>query len=365
MRPVRVSVPGKLILIGEHAVVYGRPALAAAIDKRLSVTVVPIGASGVSLSLPGIAHTEQTTWTEIAEHASRAFAAWSRFDTEPATDFSAVRGTEAAHLVKVALGAALSRAGLSPRELPGIEIDVRSNLPVGSGFGSSAAAAVGVLAAFEAAMGSATTGRDALLAAALDVERCQHGRPSGIDTETVVRGGLVWAERTTEHPDRLSFTTLDSASPLLSEIAVYDTGRPRESTGEVVAAVRRVRDRDPRRFDETLDRFERATRAFRTELETPSGSRRNLIDPIREAEACLDSMGAVPETVARRVRAIEEAGGAAKISGAGAASGESAGSLLVVMPEDGDAQAILEGYTRREVALGAQGLRIEESEEPG
>ncbi|HXU31070.1 MAG TPA: hypothetical protein VN851_10880 [Thermoanaerobaculia bacterium] len=365
MRPVRVSVPGKLILIGEHAVVYGRPALAAAIDKRLSVTLVPTGSGGVSLSLPGIAHAELTSWIEIAEHASRAFAAWRRFDGEPATDFSAVRGTEAAHLVKVALGAALSRAGLSPRELPGVEIDVRSHLPVGSGFGSSAAAAVGVLAAFEAAMGSATSGRDALLAAALDVERCQHGRPSGIDTETVVRGGLVWAERTAEHPDRLSFATLDSASPLLSEIAVYDTGRPRESTGEVVAAVRRVRDRDPRRFDETLDRFEWATRAFRAELETPAGCRRTLIGCLREAEACLEAMGAVPEAVARRVQAIEAAGGAAKISGAGAASGEAAGSMLVVAPEAGEAQAILEGYTRREVALGAQGLRIEEAEEHG
>ena len=182
MRTVRVSVPGKLILIGEHAVVYGRPALASAIDKRLTVTLVPSGSGGVSLSLPGLAHVEQTTWIEIGDHAARAFAAWNRFDAEPTTDFLAVRGTESAHLVKVALGAALSRAGLSPRELPGAEIDVRSDLPVGSGFGSSAAAAVGVLAAFAAAFDTLSAlpdDREALLAAALDVERCQHGRQIG------------------------------------------------------------------------------------------------------------------------------------------------------------------------------------------
>jgi mevalonate kinase len=356
VRSVRVSVPGKLILIGEHAVVYGRPALAAAIDRRLTVTLGPGGPGGVSLSLPGLAHAEKTSWPAIAEHAERSFAAWARFDSEPTADFSAVRGTEAAHLVKVALGAALSRSAFSPRELPNAEIAITSNLPVGSGFGSSAAAAVGVLAAFEAALGMASPGREALLAAALDVERCQHGRPSGIDTETVVRGGLVWAERTIEHPERLSFGTLAAASPLLSAIAVYDTGRPRESTGEVVAAVRRGRDRDPLRFADILDRFERATRAFRAEIENPAGTSERLIRSVREAQACLEAMGAVPEAVVRRVRAIEAAGGAAKISGAGAASGEAAGSVLVIAPEPLDALA---GWTRREVALGAHGLQIE------
>lgn len=358
MRSVRVSVPGKLILIGEHAVVYGRPALAAAIDRRLTVTLSP-GGSGVSLSLPGLAHAEKTSWPAIAEHAERAFAAWARFDSLPTADFSAVRGTEAAHLVKVALGAALSRSDLSPLELPDAEIDITSNLPVGSGFGSSAAAAVGVLAAFEAALGMVSPGREELLAAALDVERCQHGRPSGIDTETVVRGGLVWAERAAENSERLAFSSVSAdaaASPLLSAIAVYDTGRPRETTGEVVAAVRRVYHRDPRRFDETLDRFERAARRFKSELETPSGALDLLIDCLREAEACLEAMGAVPEAVVRRVRAIEAAGGAAKISGAGAATGEAAGSLLVIAPEPLDALA---GWTRREVALGAHGLQIE------
>lgn len=363
VRSVRASVPGKLILSGEHAVVYGRPALAAAIDRRLSVTFRPREGETVALDLPGLDHAERTTWAAIAAHADRAFCAWAKFDGEPAADFAAVRGTEAAHLVKVALGAAIGRSGLSPDELPGAAIDVRSDLSVGSGFGSSAAAAVGVLAAFEAALGlpAAAEGSEALLAAALDVERCQHGRPSGIDTETVVRGGLVWAERTAERSERLSFRSLAPASPLLSAIAVYDTGRPRESTGEVVAAVRRVRDRDPRRFDEILDRFERATREFKAALETPDGDRRTLIGCVREAEACLEAMGAVPDAVARRVRAIEAAGGAAKISGAGAASGEAAGSLLVVMPPD--TTPVLAGSTRREVALGAQGLRIEESEE--
>ena len=38
-KQVKVSAPGKIILSGEHAVVYGYPAILAAIDRRLSVEV--------------------------------------------------------------------------------------------------------------------------------------------------------------------------------------------------------------------------------------------------------------------------------------------------------------------------------------
>ena len=41
MEETIVSAPGKIILCGEHAVVYGYPAIVAAIDRRLEVKVFP------------------------------------------------------------------------------------------------------------------------------------------------------------------------------------------------------------------------------------------------------------------------------------------------------------------------------------
>src|SRR5206468_4044857 len=66
---IAVSVPGKLILMGEHAVVYGRPALAAAIDLRLTVQLSPLPARSPAgtlvLDLPGLPHAETTSWSAV------------------------------------------------------------------------------------------------------------------------------------------------------------------------------------------------------------------------------------------------------------------------------------------------------------
>ena len=51
-RRVRASAPGKLILMGEHAVVYGYPALTTAVDLRLEVTLEQGNAPGVAVQLP-------------------------------------------------------------------------------------------------------------------------------------------------------------------------------------------------------------------------------------------------------------------------------------------------------------------------
>ena len=53
-REVIISAPGKLMLFGEHAVVYGRPCLAAAVDSRITVSIQKINLQKVKIDAPQV-----------------------------------------------------------------------------------------------------------------------------------------------------------------------------------------------------------------------------------------------------------------------------------------------------------------------
>jgi mevalonate kinase len=348
--------------MGEHAVVYGRPALAAAIDLRLTVRIAsrPKGPAVIRLDLPCVPHAEETSWSAVLAYSRAARESWREYSREPGPDrFRAVRGEDPAHIVKAALGEAAEALGET--EPPGIDLRVESRLPIGSGFGSSAATAVGVVAAYLTFRGE-DLDSERIERLALEAERRQHGLPSGIDTATVLRGGLLWARRLPS--GELETERSAVRSPLLSRLRVYDTGTPPEPTGAVVAAVRALRDRDPARHERLLDGIEAAVRAFQDELARPEEDPARIVQMIRDCEGCLEGMGVVPGPVRVLVRRIEAEGGAAKISGAGSLAGPGAGSLLIYHPrvEEISGWPFLQPFPFHPVFLGAEGLRLEETD---
>jgi mevalonate kinase len=345
--------------MGEHAVVYGRPALVAAVDRRLTVSLAPVSSAAptsLRLEIPDLGFLADTAWPAVREYARQARERWERYAGEPSPErFGALRGDDPLHVVKVALGEALGSLG---EEAPGAgRLRIASDLPVGSGFGSSAAAAVGVIAAY-LAWRAAPLDAERIERLAREVERRQHGLPSGVDAAAVLRGGILWARKAGEG---LESEAVEPRSPLLSRLRVFDTGTPPESTGAVVAAVRSRRDRDPGRHERLLARIEAATRALRAELTRAAEDPPRIVELFRECEACLEELGVVPEPVRAVVRRIEAEGGAAKISGAGSLAGPGAGSLLVY---HADAERLsgrpyLLPFRAYAVHLGAPGLRLE------
>jgi mevalonate kinase len=354
VKPLIVSAPGKLILMGEHAVVYGRPALVAAIDLRLRVTLSP--ADHVILDLPALGCSEHLSWGEVHAYAAAARERWGEYSLHPGSaTFQEMRGEDPAHVVKAALGEAVGLLG-EPDE--GLSLRVDSDLPVGSGFGSSAATAVAVLAGMFA-WRETPVDLGQVERLALEVERRQHGHPSGVDGATILRGGVLWARK--QPSGGLETEPVVARSPLLARLRVYDTGMPSEATGAVVAAVRGRREEDPGRIEAVLDRIEAATVAFRTLLEREDEDRDRALHLIREAQACLEGLGVVPGEVCAAVRQIEVMGGAAKISGAGSLAGPGAGSLLVYHPDPERLRdcAMLKNFPFYAVHLGAPGFREE------
>ncbi len=361
-RAAVASAPGKLILMGEHAAVYGCPAVVAAVGLRVRAHAAPGGGAGVRLDLPSLGHVERTDWPAISAYARRARERWRRYAADPGPEsFRAARGSDPAHVVKTALGELAEDLGLA--EPPGLELTVESQLPPGSGFGSSAATAVAVLGAVAALLES-TEDRDRIDRLAFEVERRQHGSPSGVDHQTVLRGGVLRFARGAS--GRLEAARLEVGGRGLEGFEIFHTGAPAESTGEVVAEVRRRREADEEGFAALFDRMGRLVERFAAALAADPSEPRDperLAGLVRAYEACLERLGVVPESLRRTIRRLEHRGVAAKISGAGSLSEGGAGCLLAYSgAAPPGPRPELAAFTPYPAALGVEGLRFEPQE---
>lgn len=325
------AAPGKVILIGEHSAVYGRPALVAALDRKVRVRLESRhgGGDGVLLRLGDLGVEAEAHWAEIRAVGDAALRDWRAYDDAPGPEtFARVARGGAERLAWCALAEAVR--GERQSDLPPILVDVRSELPVGAGFGSSAALAVATVLCVRRGLGFSTDVGD-VFARALEVERRQHGRPSGIDVAAAVHGGLLRARRDGE---TLRTESVEASAETLAGFDLYLTGTPSESTGAVVAEVGRRLEKRPDGGAEVLDAMERATRTV--ERWIAEGGRDDPeagLAPLRAFQRHLESLGVVPDEVRSVVRYVEERGGAAKVSGAGALSGPGAGALLVYHPQ--------------------------------
>ncbi|MCC7020794.1 MAG: mevalonate kinase [Ardenticatenales bacterium] len=206
------AAPAKVILLGEHAVVYGHPALAAPITAvGVEATVWPGDGAGLSI-------------------ASRWPDGWTDVDVALAGD-----GVPMAAAVRATF------ARLNVEDLPSWRITVQSTIPPGRGMGSSAAVAVALVRAVAAAAGIVLDDA-AVSELAMESERIVHGRPSGIDNACVAIGRPIWFEAGAIRRAPVGRTL---------GLVVADSGRF-SSTRAMVEAVRAARTADPAGIDAVL-----------------------------------------------------------------------------------------------------------------
>ncbi len=275
MRPGRGAAGGKAILLGEHAVVYGVPAVAVPVT-RLGVTVELSPGGGWDLQ------------PDAAGHEA---------DLARARD---------------ALLGAVGWTGDEPR------VRIRSTLPTACGLGSSAAISVALARAVRDALGlGPDPGAEAALAGA--AERVFHGNPSGVDVATVMAGGPI------------RFAAGEAAALPVGgrfDLWIVDTG-VRSRTSEVVGAVAALRDRSPRRFADGLDAIRGATTDGISAL--AAGSRDALGAAMSAAMDGLRALDVSHPGIEAIVGAAGRAGAvAAKLSGAGRG-----GVVLLLAPDPG------------------------------
>jgi len=197
---------GKLILFGEHAVVYDVPAV---------VLGIPHG---------------------LTAHARRSDVG-RRLDLLGSRQCATGDGRELGEAFAALLGAAPSPAALT--------VEVEGSLPPGMGLGFSAAAAVAIARAVEALADDDGAREDRVRARADAWERIYHGNPSGVDVAAAMRGGCRRFVRSTGVAGPLPL-----GAPL--HLAVGLTGHG-GSTKEMVANVASIKRRDPAVFSRALE----------------------------------------------------------------------------------------------------------------
>lgn len=256
------TAPGKVILIGEHFVVHGAPALA-----------VPVPSLGLTVRL----ERRQGTAATAAPEGHLGFC------------------------LETVLGA----LGVDPA---GVTVTVESTIPVGSGMGSSAALSVAMARAGAELAGLVPdAARERELS--MRCERAAHGRPSGIDTEVCVTGGPVWAEAGL-------FTPLGPEAGKGAGLVVLFAGQG-GATAEMVARVGAFREGAPERFAELAAETRERCLGVRERL-VRGADLAGLGALLTAQHGALREIGVSTPGLDRVVAAALDAGAAgAKLSGAG------------------------------------------------
>jgi mevalonate kinase len=280
MLDTRASAPGKIILFGEHAVVYGRPAIAAPLNQvRAEAIVADTDTPGIFLIAPDI---NRRYWLKDARQ-SDPFA----------------------RAVRVTLDT------LSLTAEPALTITVRSEIPIASGLGSGAAMAAAVIRAAYNHLNAESPASDATVSSlTYHVERILHGTPSGIDNSVVSTEKPIYFVR--QEPENL-IEILHVGTPL--HILVADTGIV-SRTKDVVGDVRRQWLERTGDFDALFDCCGRIARSARKAIER--GEFNQLGRFMTANQDCLRDLTVSSNELERLVKAAEDAGAlGAKLSGAG------------------------------------------------
>lgn len=354
MGKIIVSAPGKLILSGEHSVVYGHPALLTAVDRRCFVEVEKRDKSKIVID-DNYFGTGEFSIRKLQQFAKKAQEAWREFDeTNNISKLSFVKEDNFG-LVKIAVATVFEK---TIKRDGGLVLKIKSDIPIGSGMGSSAALSVAIIGTL-LRLTTDMFDKKEINRLAFEVEKKIHGKPSGGDNTIVIHGGLLVFQK------NKGFEFADLKKDAGVNFLVIQTGRPVESTGEMVSAVRQkiqsVSRRTHYKFQKIIQRMGRVTEKFIRIFKKADFSQ--LKQLILENEKLLEQLGVVSGRTKKLIKELENLGVAAKICGAGGIK-ENSGVVLALVDHKDDIDQLL---AKREIEnfkikINQRGVKLEKGQ---
>ncbi|KAM9875967.1 hypothetical protein VD0002_g10201 [Verticillium dahliae] len=388
-----VSAPGKVIVCGEHAVVHGKAAIAAAISMRSYLLVTSLSKSRrtVSLRFPDIdlEHTwniDDLPWPLFHSPEKKKFY----YSLVTDLDHELVEAMQP-HLVGIspdkpeelrkvhqnaASGFLYLFLSLGHQSFPGCLYTLRSTIPIGAGLGSSASIAVCVATALllqlrtlsgphpdqppdEARLQIERINRWAFV-----YELCIHGNPSGVDNTVSTQGKAVVYQR----PD---YTKPPVVRPLWDfpelPLLLIDT-KQSKSTAREVAKVAKLKDTHTKLVGSILDAIDKVTQSVTSLIDDDDfdseeeESLRKVGELMTINHGLLNALGVSHPRLERIRELVDHADiGWTKLTGAGG-GGCSITLLRPGAPADRlerlHGQLDDEGYVKFETTLGGDGVGV-------
>jgi len=331
-----VQSPGKLILSGEHAVLYNNTGLAIAINQYTTVEISQNNKLQIKLTLEDLDYADNLTVTAMNKLNASVKQRYLQFLYGNLNISQVI--TKPFELLNYAIAAFLPQAFDSNL---GLDIKVSSNLPIGCGMGSSSASIVAITHALNAL--TCCMSSQQLFDFNTQVEAMQHGASSGIDILLSTNGGGVFLEQATKH----SFTSLDF--PLY----IVNTGKPANTTGEVVAKVQDVLSADA----SLLDDFKATAYAMHAALLSQDYTK--FVDSINYNQKLLEYINVVPTRVKKFIANLHAQGVGAKLCGAGSLADISAGVVVLTSLHSGLSEMVGElGFKLETIQMDKCGTKI-------
>jgi len=315
---VKASAPGKAILFGEHAVVYGKPAIAMAINKRTCVEVLEHDGNKINVNIRDLG---------ITGHID--------FDKRVIISDSPKKG-----ILKY-----IMESLRKTHDGSGLEINIDVNIPIGGGLGSSAAATVSTIAAVSK-YNKMDLSKEEIAKYAHEVELGVQKSASPLDTTISTYGGLIYLESNAE-----DIVQLDINYDIPVVIGYTDT---RGNTGKLVEAVRIRRDIYPEIINPVLNSIELVTEEAKEAI--LNNDKKRIGELMNINHGLLDALGVNTKELSGMVYTARNAGACgSKITGAGGG-----GSIIAYCP--GGTEKVISAINRTENALKAdiskEGVKI-------
>lgn len=338
------SAPGKIHLIGEHAVVYGEPAILASIGMRTSATAKK--SDKVIYRDDRWGHNNSFSLGDVKSTAAEVLNLWNECNSKKNFSplFENIKANKYENYKKTILGIALQNLGIDS----GISIEIKSNVPSGAGVGSSSSLEAAVVQGVAAEYGKKLSVNE-INKLVFRMEQIIHGTPSGGDNSVCCFGGLIWFQKA--EPDNIIKPLTKEVHDKLENFVLVYTKPPEKNTGELVQM---VRDLDETFRNTRIKDIGKMTYEMLEALKEKD--MKKVRDIMNKTQKNLAELGVSVPEIDEIASAVREIGGGAKLCGAG-------GGGMMLCHHDNKEKLINVisslGYKPMETDLAVEGVKVD------